>query len=169
MASGDILGEFRCPQGVPPDANPALVVIKNGASTPGETMLTWGFPDGDDYYVDFYMTIPNLYDDGGVDVIFEIEDIGETNAFVPRCAWRRLELTDDFDDSHTYVYNQTIVTGSGSSGKGLTGTISFTTGADMDNVTAGDHAILRVHRNYTDGDDDAISEMIIRKIVIEES
>lgn len=170
MASGNLLAELRCPQGFPPPNNSPLVSRRVGASTPPEAMLTWAFIDGEDNYVDFYFTLPNKYDGGGLTVIVEIEDIASTNKFRIALAWRRLELTDDFDSTaHTYDYNQITVTGTGTQGKGLTGTITFTDGVDQDGVTGGDHVLLRLWRNYIHADDNATETCYIRKIIVKET
>ena len=66
-------------------------------------------------------------------------------------AIRRLaDDAEDVDTAQTYDYNEVRIPAPSASGELTYDTITFTNGADMDNLATGDDFILRMRRRGTD-------------------
>jgi len=166
MASGDSLFELRPQSATPPGASAAQHDTVAGASTPAETLPVIAFDAGADEYMDWYLTMPEHYDGGGITVKVEMQMASATSGGVrPEIALRERATTDDWDTTaHTYDFNGVTVTAPGTLGQSVIGTITFTDGADMDNVGAGDPFVLRLWRNYGHAGDDASGDALLERI-----
>jgi len=155
MASGNTLALFDAVDGAPPVTLGATLTNRPGASTPVELFLVWGFNSGTDSYLDFRGVMPQHYAGGGISCrLWWGAASATTGDTVWLAALRAFEDdADDIDVSHTYDFNTVTDTAPSASGEFTVAAITFTNGADMDNVGAGDFFILRVGRNADDGAD----------------
>lgn len=171
MASGDSLFELRPQSAAPPGASSAQHDTVAGASTPAETLPVVAFDAASDEYMDWYLTMPAHYSGAGMTVKVEIQMASATSGGVrAEIALRERATTDDWDTtSHTYDFNGVTVTAPGTLGQSVIGTITFTDGADMDGVGAGDPFVLRLWRNQAHAEDTASGDALIERIYATET
>lgn len=154
MASGDTLLVLTPLDNVPPATIYATLDTMVGTSTPVESVPVLDFDDTTVEYADFYCTMPRNYAGGGVTLTFFWSAAAATNNGAWAAAFRR--VADDAEDldttAQTYDYNQTAdLTPASAVGEVAYDTLTFTDGADMDSVSAGDYFILRVKRPAPSG------------------
>lgn len=149
MASGDVVGIFyRIQQ---PSTLFATPSVRVGGSTPNEVVPQWDFDDATVEYLDVYGQMSSRYSGGGITV--HLKWVAKTAAttsgdVVWAAAFREIiEGGDDLDVSQTYDFNWVASTAPSTNGRIKYAAITFTNGADMDNVGAGDMFILRIARN----------------------
>lgn len=150
MASGDTLLILRPGNGTPTATVSAVLSSIAGASTPNERFQVIAFDDTDVEHWDFHLTMPQAYGGGGITLAFKTSGAAASGNYVLSAAFRRIEDdTDDIDTtSHTYVYNDTgSITAPSVVGEIGYDNLTFTDGADMDSVAAGDMFVLRVRVN----------------------
>lgn len=171
MASGNTLTLFDAVDGSPTNTLGALLTNRPGASTPVEYFLVWGFGASTDAYLDFRSIMPQHYAGGGVTCrIVWGAATATTGDTVWTLAFRAFEDdADDIDVSHTYDFNTVTDTAPSASGEFTAAVITFTNGADMDNVGAGDPFILRLARNADDGADTMSGDAQLLGIEIRET
>lgn len=152
MASGDSLLILTPNSATLPNTAFATPNLITGASTPAELIPVLDFDDTTQEYADFYCVMPEHYDGGGITmtVVFSADEIA-TDVVEWQAAFRR--VADDAEDldttTHTYAYNAVVATAPSVVGEVAYDDITFTDGADMDSVVAGDYFILRVTRDPT--------------------
>ena len=154
MASGNTLCVLHPLGSVPPATIYATLDSVVGTSTPVESIPVLDFDDTTVEYADWYCMMPRNYAGGGVTITFYWSAAAATNNGVWAAAFRR--VADDAEDldttSQTYDYNQTAdLTPASAVGEVAYDTLTFTDGADMDFVTAGDYFIFRVKRPAPSG------------------
>lgn len=169
MASGQTLFPCLkpgCEEAV--SANMAEQVVIAGASTPNERVLAWAFDDTTTEYVDIRLTMPSNYaGTTGVTIKFKSSSTATSNTYVLSAAFRRIQ--DDAEDldttAQTYDYNDTgAITPASASGEITYDSLTFTNGADMDSVVAGEDFILRVRRNPGSGSDTVTGDVFLQTI-----
>ena len=152
MATGNSLLILGPANNSPPGTIYATLDTVTGASTPAETIPVLDFDDTTQEYADFYCVMPEHYDGGGITmtVMFSAAEAA-TDVVAWQAAFRR--VADDAEDldttAHTYDYNEVVATAPSVVGEVAYDNITFTDGADMDSVVAGDYFILRVTRDPT--------------------
>ena len=152
MASGNSLLALFPYDAIPTATLYATLDVVVGASTPVENIPVLDFDDTTQEYTDFYCVMPEHYGGGGITitVMFSAAQAA-TDVVAWQAAFRR--VADDAEDldttAHTYVYNEVIATAPSVVGEVAYDNITFTDGADMDSVVAGDYFILRVTRDPT--------------------
>ena len=153
MASGDTLLILTPQMGVPPATIYATLDTVVGTSTPAESIPVLDFDDGTQEYIDFYCVMPSHYaGTTGVTltIVFSAAEAA-SDVVAWQAAFRR--AADDAEDlnttAHTYAYNEVIATAPSVIGEVAYDNITFTNGADMDSVVAGDYFVLRVTRDPT--------------------
>lgn len=154
MASGDVVGLIG--RIVPPATSYATPDSRAGGSSPAESFPVWDFDDTTPEYLDFQCDLSPKYAGGGLTIVLPWSATSATtNAVVWRAAIRRIaDDAEDVDTSHTYDYNQASAdTAPSASGETSMPTITFTDGADMDSLAAGEPFVLRVGRLPTDAGD----------------
>lgn len=154
MASGNTLLHLFPQDYSPPATIYATYDTMVGTSTPVESIPVLDFDDTTVEYADFYCAMPSTYAGGGVTLTFVWSAAQATNNGAWAAAFRR--VADDAEDldttAQTYDYNQTAdLTPASAVGEVAYDTLTFTDGADMDSVTAGDYFILRVKRPAPSG------------------
>lgn len=154
MASGDYVVQIE--EVLPPDANYARQDERIGGSTPSEIITVLEFDDATITYVDLKCKLSADYGGGGL----TFENLGmmaETvTSGVMRMGMAIRAIPDDAEDldiAHTYDFNEVDITAPSISGEVTYDDVTFTDGADMDNLAAGEDFILRIRRNATHAND----------------
>lgn len=122
----------------------------------------------------FSSRLPRNYAGGGLTVYVEVAFSSATSGSARLQAdIERLQTgTLDIDaDSFTGSFQSTGVTASGTSGVSVIGTITFTSGAQMDSLAAGEHFRLKIRRDAdgTSGTDDITTDMELISVEIKET
>lgn len=173
MASGDTLVTFTPLDNTPPATAYATFDTMTGASTPAEAIPVLDFDDTTQEYADFYAVMPASYAGGGVTITVGYSAAEASTDVVDwEAAFRR--VADDAEDldttAHTYDFNGSVDTAPSAVGEVAYASITFTDGADMDSVTAGDYFVLRVTRDPTpDSGTDVTGDASIHFIRISET
>lgn len=162
MATGDTLIIFPVIAGEPPATNYAVFDTRNDHpvlefdGTTNESIM-------------FSAILPNHYGSGGVDVILHWAMKTATASTVDwDAAFERVAGTNDLDaDGFAAAQSVNGESVPATSGYVKTTTISFTDGAQMDSVVAGDSFRLKVTRDAAS--DASTSEAQLVKIEIKES
>lgn len=137
---------------VPPDANFATPGFLDGGSTPGELMRVWAFDASSDEHLDFHCTLSDNYAGGGLTIRFTWAAAATSGTVEWAAAVRAYpDDAEDIDSSHSYVYNNAAAdTVPSASGEFTQTEITFTDGADMDSLAAGELFTLRVFRDVSE-------------------
>lgn len=152
MASGDpvvqVLGLM------PPGSNSATPDLRAGGSTPAEQVTVYDFDAAATEYLDWLCYLKG-YDGGGLTFTRPWSASSATLGQIRiEMAIRRIQDdAEDIDGAHTYDSNGVSDTAPSASGELSYPTISFTDGADMDNLADGELFILREFRDHDHADD----------------
>lgn len=177
MASGDLL--FTLPVGTlhPPATSGAAFTALAGASSPAERFVVAAFDTTTVEYLDTdLLTMPANYSGGGITVkvvTAASATAGGTAGYIFGAALR--EVADDAEDldttAHTYDFNDCAAEIQPPSVVGETSVddITFTNGADMDSVGAGDQFVLRVRRSTSHADDTLGEDVYLHAVLIYET
>lgn len=177
MASGDLL--FTLPVGTlhPPATSGAAFTAIAGASSPAERFVVAAFDSTNVEYLDTdQLTMPPAYSGGGITVKVVTgasATAGGTAGYIYGGAFRR--VADDAEDldttAHTYEFNDCAAEIQPPSVVGETSVdnITFTNGADMDSVAAGDQFVFRVRRNSDHADDTLGEDTYLHAVLIYET
>ena len=148
MASGDTLVVFTSQANQPPSSNAATEETRGG-------VLLLAFDDTNDEEAIFAGVLPRHYDGGGVTVT-----IGwaakDTTVAPHNAVWQAAfhAIKDDADDLDGITFaafnGSGAVAEASASGELAYDTVTFTDGADMDSVAAGDAFLLKIRRDADD-------------------
>ena len=150
MASGDTLAVFFPAMSEPPSSNYATFDTRNG-------VLVLDFDDSTDESVEFPGFMPRHYDGGGLTCT-----IGwmatDTTVTPHNCIWDLSfkSVSDDADDLDSKTFaavNSVTAAEASASGEVDYATITFTDGADMDSVEAGEYFRLKINRDANNASD----------------
>ena len=173
MATTDTLIVVTPLHNVAPATLGATLDILVGTSTPVESVPVLDFDDIVVEYADFYLFMPRHYGAATGITLTIVWSAAEAAADV--VAWEAAlrRVADDAEDldttAHTYVYNSSgDVTAPSVIGEVAYDTITFTAGADMDSVVAGDYFVLRVKR-VAPGGTDVTGDASIHAIEIQDT
>ena len=166
MASGDTLARFAPHSNMPPSANYATFDTRNGYlvldfdDTTDESALFWGF-------------MPRNYAGGGITVTVGWMATSATTGTVSLDI-ALMSITDDADDLDTKAFaaaNNANPTTASATGEVDYVTITFTDGADMDSIAAGEAFLLKITRdaNGTTSTDNLTGDMELVFIEIKET
>ncbi len=146
MASGDPVVQIF--ERMPPATLAATIGYRTGGSTPNEELMFYNFVNGSVTHRDYYCRLVG-YDGGGLTLHGAvIAPTVTSGTFIIGAAIRRLaDDAEDIDSSHSYQYNDVTITVASISGEPKYFTITFTDGADMDDLADGEWFILRIRRN----------------------
>ena len=161
MASGNTLCSGNAMNGVPPATLSAALDKLAGTSTPAEDIPVVAFDSASTEYIDYYCHMPLHYAGGGVTLTFLVGANTTTGGVTWEAAFRRIE--DDAEDmntsAHTYDFNSLdVATLPSAVGEFNYEVLTFTHGADMDSVAAGEDFILRIRRKHDDSNDTAAAD-----------
>jgi len=157
MASGDSLCFFTPAMGQPPDADFATfdTILTASADEPDHSMLVLDFdPGSTEEYIYFTGFMPRHYGAGGLTVT-----IGwSSDATSGVCRWAAAfkSVTDDADDLDSKAFaapNTVDATTASAAGEVDYAEVTFTDGADMDSVAAGEMFVLELSRNSSHAND----------------
>lgn len=174
MASGDTLGTIIAQQVSLPTTLFAQPDTRTGAATPAESVAVLDFDTTTQEYADFLFFLPRNYASGGLTLtLIWMATTATSGAVVWAAAFRR--LVDDAEDldttAHAYDFNKIDAgaTTASATGEQVYDPITFTDGADMDSLAAGEWAILRVSRDTSDADDNMAGDAELIGIEIKET
>ncbi len=164
MASGDTLVVFTPSMAEPPAANYATLDSR-------AVVLVLDFDDTTDESVEFAGFMPRNYDGGGLTVT-----IGwmATTATTLETEWNIAfkSVSDDADDLDSKAFaavNAVTATTASASGEVDYATITFTDGADMDSIAAGEYFRMNVIRDADNASDDMVGDAELVFIEIKET
>lgn len=165
MASGNVLFCFGARDGVPAATNGAVHAVRVGGSTNNEGVPVLAFDSGTDEFVDFFGVMPSNYVGGGVTIVLMWASSVTSNAVVWSAAFRRVaDDAEDVDTSHSYDFNSVTATTASAAGEWDYATITFTDGADMDSLAAGEAFVLRVSRDANNGSDNMTGDALLTMV-----
>lgn len=156
MASGDPILEVI--EAIPPATLSAGLRYMAGAATPAESIPVWLFDTTTTEYLDFKCRLSPKYSGGGLTFTVPWSATSATSGNVVWGIAIRA-IPDDAEDldstAHTYDFNDVTAAVAAPSAVGEVAydNITFTHGADMDSLAAGQMCIVRVRRNTGDSND----------------
>ena len=164
MASGDTLATFFPTGAESPSTNNAAFDIRN-------VVAVLDFDDTTAENVEFAGFMPRHYAAGGITVtVGWMATAAITGATVWGVSFK--SVSDDLDDLDTKAFaasnNVTATTASGS-GEVAYDTITFTDGADMDSVAAGEYFRMKIERLAADAGDTLVGDAELVFIEIKET
>jgi hypothetical protein len=165
MASGDILCIWSAQAGIPSASNMATLDTRNAHPVldfDATTVETAYFEDA----------LSASYSGGGLTVsVFWMATTATTGAVVWSGAIERMvEGGTDMDaDSFASEQNAAAVTTNGTSGVLNKSTITFTSGANMDSVAAGEQFRFQLQRETADGGDTMLGDAELARVIIRET
>ena len=165
MASGDTLAVFFPLQGEPPAISPT-VDIRNG-------VFVLDFDDTTDESIEFAGFMPRHYGGGGITVTVGWMATTATSGTISLDVGFK-SVTDDADDLDTKAFaavNNANPTTASAAGEVDYATITFTDGADMDSVAAGEYFRMIVTRDAdgTTSTDDVTGDMELVFVEVKET
>lgn len=148
MAAGDTLLTLSPMNGCPPDATFATLDTFAGGSSPAENHPVLDFDSSTAEYMDFYCVMPRSYAGGGLTLTFMWSSDATTGNVIWSAAFKSVsDDADDLDSKAFAAYNDATADATASAaGEVAYTTLTFTDGADMDSVAAGEMFILRIRR-----------------------
>jgi len=168
MAAGDTLAVFTPQNNEPPASNFATLDTRNG-------YLVLDFDDTTDESESaiFRGFMPRNYDGGGVTVTVGWSATTATTGTISLDV-AFMSVTDDADDLDTKAFaaaNNANPTTASATGEVDYATVTFTDGADMDSVAAGEMFFLKVTRdaNGTTSTDDVSGDMELHFVEVRET
>jgi hypothetical protein len=172
MASGNVMARFGAYDQVGPAATYAQFDVVVGTSSPVENFPVIAFDTSTQEYADFTGTLPASYSGGGLTVSIRMSNTTTTGGVVWEAAI--LRITDDTVDldttAKTYDYNSvTVGTLASAAGELTYDSITFTNGADMDSLAAGEEFLFRLRRAPANGSDTATGDARVHGIYITET
>lgn len=153
MASGESVLESL--EIVPPAASAAQWDVRAGGSTPAENVTVYAFDDSTDENLDLFCRLGPNYGGGGLTLRLPWAAASATTGNVVwNAAIRRIaDDAEDVDGAHSYDFNAVTDAAPSVSGEFTDAVITFTSGADMDSLAAGELFILRIVRDADNGSD----------------
>lgn len=169
MASGQVVGLIY--QIVPPASGYATPSRRAGGSSPAENIPVWLFDASTAESLDFYGQMTGAYSNGGITIQIKWSSVDQTTGNVKwNAAFRRVaDDAEDLDVSQAYDFNTVTATTTNVAGEVDYTTITFTNGADMDSVVAGDMFIVRLQRDANNAADTMTNDAQLHYIVIQET
>lgn len=169
MATGDVVGYLVAV--VPPATAYATPDARAGGSTPAESFPVWDFDDTTVESLDFHGVLSPQYAAGGLTVRIRWSATSATTGNVRwEAAFRRIDDdAEDVDTSQTYDFNGVTTTTATASGELDYTTITFTSGADMDSLAAGESFVLRLRRKADDVADTMTGDAELHAVMVTET
>jgi hypothetical protein len=150
-AGPDTLYTFIPTLGEPPSSNYATLDTRNDRPV-------LDFDASTDEAMHWTFVLPERYDGGGVTLEIHVMATSATsNDFVFGAAFEKL-AGQDLDSDGFATAQTATVTVNGTSGVKSIATITFTDGAQMDSVGAGEAGRVKIYRDADNGSDDATGD-----------
>ena len=167
MASGDSLFTFEAIHGIPPSSTAAATPNRRG----NDGHFVYDFGAATDTSLDAAYVMPRHYDGGGLTcVVMYMMATATTNAVVLNLAFERHnDDAFDLDTDGLAAANAATDTVPNVSGELGYATITFTDGADMDSIAAGEHFRMRFTRDANNGSDTAAGDLQLVAIEVRET
>lgn len=167
MASGDTLAVFTPQDNQPPSSSYATFDTRN-------SVPVLDFDDTTDESAVFGGVLPSTYDGGGLTVILVWMATSATSGGVSWDASIEAHPDDTFDidsDGFAAANNSGSATTASASGEQQYTTITFTDGADMDSLAAGESFRIKITRdaNGTSATDDMSGDAELLRVLIKET
>jgi len=167
MASGDTLATFFPADNEPPASAYATFDTRNAHPT-------LDFDGAADEEAVFTGVLPRNYAGGGLTVYCHVaftsatSGSGRLQADIERMDASSLDIDAD---GFTTTFQSAGVTAPGTSGQIVVGTITFTSGAQMDSLAAGEPFRLKIRRDAdgTSGTDDIATDMELLAVEVKET
>jgi hypothetical protein len=163
MASGQTLGVFTPQQNQPPASAFATPDVRNG-------ILVLDFDASTDESVVFLGVLPRNYGGGGLTVTIHAMLSSATSGSV---RWQgQIERMTTDEDADSFATAQSAAqTANGTSGIISTAVLTFSSGANMDSLAAGEPFRLKITRDAdgTSGTDDATGDAELVAVEIKET
>lgn len=174
MASGNTLIVVGVASGSPPGSSSAELTSLTGGASPTETILLANFDSGTVEYWDFPdLVLPAAYAGGGLTLTLRWIAASATSGNVIWGAAIRRDPDDaeDWDSTaHSYDFNASSAVAAPSAvGETSYDTITFTDGADMDSLAAGEGFCLRIRRDASNGSDTMSGDARLWTVTIKET
>lgn len=166
MASGDTLVIFTALNNEPPVANFATLDTRN-------SIPVLDFNADADESAEFGSFMPRNYDGGGITVTLGWMAT-DTTVTPHNCIWDVAfkSVSDDADDLDSKAYaavNSVTDAEASASGEVAYAVVTFTDGADMDSVAAGEYFRLKVTRDADNGSDTLTDDAELLFVEIKET
>lgn len=171
MAAGDTLLVLGPRDSSPPATAYATHDTRPGGSTPAEAIPVLDFAPDASEYADWQCVMPRNYAGGGLTVIIHWMASNATSGGV-RWEAALARVADDaldVDGDQSYDTNGVTATTASACGEVDYATITFTDGADMDSVVAGDVFWFRLYRDHDHANDDMANDAELVSIEIRET
>lgn len=173
MASNDMMFALTPNAVAGPKTSYATLDILEGGSSPVELWTVLDFDAASIEYADFKIALPANYGGGGLTLtlVYTMSSANSGNV-VWEVAFRRCNDGSeeiDSDSSQTYDYNSVTDAVEATVGRVGYATITFTNGADMDTLAAGEMGMLRIRRKANDGNDTASGDAELQMIICKET
>lgn len=174
MASGATLLVLPASAGSPPGSTAAQLTTLTGGASPTEQILLANFDSSSVEYWDFSgLVLPRAYAGGGLTLTIRWIAASATSGGVVWGAAIRRDVDDgeDWDTTgHSYDFNDSgTATAPSAVGETSYDNITFTSGADMDSLAAGEGFNLRIRRTVGAGGDDMSGDARLWTIEIRET
>jgi len=166
MASGDTLATFTPHSNMPPASAYATLDTRNG-------YLVLDFDDSTDESAVFYGFMPRNYAAGGITVTVGWMATTATEGTISLDV-AFMSITDDADDLDSKAFaaaNNANPTTASATGEVDYATVTFTDGADMDSVAAGEAFLMKITRDAdgTTSTDNLVGDMELVFVEIKET
>ena len=167
MASGDTLLILIAQMGMPPSSGNIAAGGRRGGTGP----FHWAFDAATAENMDFFATMPAHYDGGGINVSLRWAASSATSGDVVWGAQidRHQDDVDDLDGTSFSGQNTVTATAASASGEKSYDSITFTDGADMDSLAAGEDFRLRIQRVAAAGGDTMTGDAALYTVYITEA
>lgn len=167
MAAGDTLLVLDASNFDPAVSSPASQDARNG-------ILVWDFDAStDEEIVSKVLTLPRRYGGGGLDCNFTgMMSSATSGNVVVQAGIERWNAADDHDsDAFAALQSSGQVAVAGTAGIDFSGTVSFTDGAQMDSLAAGEKFRIKFRRDADDtsATDDATGDFEFSGVEIRET
>lgn len=164
--SGDTLAFFTPQANMPPSSNYATLDTRNG-------YLVLDFDDTTDESAIFLGFMPRNYAGGGLTITVHWMATSATSGTISLDI-QLMSITDDADDLDTKAFataNNANPTTASASGEVDYATVTFTDGADMDSIAAGEAFLIKVTRDAdgTTSTDNMTGDMELLGVEIKET
>lgn len=173
MASGDTLLILEAANAKLPGSSAAQFTSISGGATPSERDVLLNFDSASVEYADWKGVLPRHYAGGGLTLTLTwLASSATTGGVVWGAAIRRMnDDAEDFDSTaHSYDFNDSgTCTAPSAVGENSYDNITFTSGADMDSLAAGEVFYLRIRRTVSAGGDTMAGDARLSTIEIRET
>lgn len=165
MASGNVLCVFTALNNEPPASAYATLDTRN-------SIAVLDFDGATDEEAFFRGVLPDNYAGGGLTVdLYSMATSATSGTYRYQVAIEREDLATDHDSNSLATDQSAGASTAGTSGVATKVSVTFTSGANMDSLAAGEPFRLRVHRDAdgTSGTDDITTDIELMTVVVKET